>query len=259
LEKLIEAEPVKKDFVVYGAEFFGVSSTDFFNNFFGDDAPHCLTFYFAARGDTTNFIEKWRDPQGDECEYKKMPVLSIKKLDVIYTVKSTFVKAAPTLRTFMLLEKSEERIIFRVLNKSRDVPYCDTFGVEEEFYVASPPGAKCCVVRCSHTINWYKSTMMKSIVRSSAESEGKSGVESVFKMFGDTCGPFEEKIKPKRVAKAVLVDGEAKTKEEESEDKEDYTTEAELRALNAHIKLQDGYTEYNANVCLSINVEEYYR
>ena len=60
-------------------------------------------------------------------------------MDLTYVIKSTFVKAAPTNRTFMMIEKSEERIIFRILNKSRDVPYCDTFGVEEEYVICSPP------------------------------------------------------------------------------------------------------------------------
>ena len=46
LEQLLEAEPVKKDFIVYGTEFYAVSATEWFNNFLGDDAPHCLTVYF---------------------------------------------------------------------------------------------------------------------------------------------------------------------------------------------------------------------
>ena len=98
--------------------------------------------------------------------------------------------------------------------------------------------------------------MMKSIVRSSAESEGKTGVESVFKHFGDVCGFFAEKTKKlvKKVEVKVVEEGS-----EEALDTEDYTTEAELKALHAHLKLQEGYVEYNHNLCMSINVEEYYR
>ena len=64
---------------------------------------------------------------------------------------------------------------------TNSVPYSDCFGVEEEWLIASLPGTKCCVFRVSLVIRWFKSTMMKSIIRSSTDSEA-----------GKTCAAFKQ-------------------------------------------------------------------
>jgi hypothetical protein len=137
--------------------------------------------------------------------------------------------------------------VFRVINKSREVPYCDSFGVEEEVLITSPKGAKCCAVRHTQMINWYKSTMMKSLVKSGVDNDGKIGMEATFKYFGEVCGNFVEKKRPV-IAKVESVGDEG----------EDYTTEAELRALHADLKTQDNHTVW-VDICLSMNVEEFWR
>ena len=51
-------------------------------------------------------------------------------------VGKPFVSKAPTARHFKLIEFSPTKIVFRVLNKTFDIPYCDTFGLEEEWLIA---------------------------------------------------------------------------------------------------------------------------
>lgn len=82
-----------------------------------------------------------------------------------------FVKEAPTTKALKLLHKTEDRILLRVLNRTTDVPYCDSFGVEEEYLIVSLPETKCCVFRVTFCIKWYKWTMMKAIIASNTESE----------------------------------------------------------------------------------------
>jgi hypothetical protein len=53
-------------------------------------------------------------------------------------VGKPFVSKAPTARHFKLIEFSPTKIVFRVLNKTFDIPYCDTFGLEEEWLIAMP-------------------------------------------------------------------------------------------------------------------------
>lgn len=63
----------------------------------------------------------------------------------------------------------------RVIVKTKEVPYCDCFVVEEEFLVAMPEGCfNSSVVRISNTIHWLKSTMMKGIIQSSLSKESKA-------------------------------------------------------------------------------------
>jgi len=86
-----------------------------------------------------------------------------------------FVKKSPTLRTLRIVERSETKIIMRATSKSRDVPYCDSFYVEEEWYVASTPESySSCVLRVSYNIIFVKSTLMRSVISSTAASEAKS-------------------------------------------------------------------------------------
>jgi len=86
-----------------------------------------------------------------------------------------FVKKSPTLRTFRIIERSETKILMRITSKSRDVPYCDSFYIEEEWYVASTSDStNSCVLRVSYNAVFVKYTIMKSIISSTAASEAKS-------------------------------------------------------------------------------------
>ena len=86
---------------------------------------------------------------------------------------STFIKVAPTQKYMKLLERTPEIIRMKVLTKNTGVPYCETFGLEEDWYVVSKPKTKCCIVRLTSGIKWYKSTMMKGMIKSSSEAGTK--------------------------------------------------------------------------------------
>ena len=60
-----------------------------------------------------------------------------------------------------------------MLNRTNDIPYCcATFGVEEEWFLASPTteNVKCEVFRVSFNLIWYNLTLMKSVIRSNTET-----------------------------------------------------------------------------------------
>ncbi len=82
-----------------------------------------------------------------------------------------FVKEAPTTKVFKVVENTDDKIVIRIVNKTTEVPYCDSFGVEEEWLIASLPGTKCCVFRMSFCLRWYKWTMMKAIITSTTDTE----------------------------------------------------------------------------------------
>lgn len=90
-------------------------------------------------------------------------------------VNSTFVKVAPTTKHFKLIAHTPHKIVLRTLNRNHDIPYCACFGVEEEWYLASPQteNVKCSVLRISFTIIWFQSTLMKSVIKSNTEPEVK--------------------------------------------------------------------------------------
>lgn len=73
------------------------------------------------------------------------------------------------------MEKSPEKIVARLISKARQVPYCDCFYVEEEWYIAATPkGTNSCVFRCSYAIVFVSSTIMKSVIRSNTDAEEKA-------------------------------------------------------------------------------------
>ena len=124
-----------------------------------------------------------------------MQVLQLRSLDHDLKVDSTFIQVAPTLRTLYLVENSPTLIKFVGLNQTRDIPYCETFDVEECWVIESPrEGAKACVVKQGIRIIWKKRTMMKSLIRSNQEGESRKAMNKYQLMFGQY--PFIEREKP---------------------------------------------------------------
>lgn len=65
--------------------------------------------------------------------------MKVRKHFVEVQVKDNpFVKVSPTYKMAYLLENSERLMKLRVVAKTKEVPYCDCFSVEEEFVVAMP-------------------------------------------------------------------------------------------------------------------------
>jgi len=69
---------------------------------------------------------------------------------------------SPTTKYGKLLELTDTKCHIKSISKCRDVPYCDTFSVEEELLVLAPsPTASCCILRIAVFLIWHKSTMFK--------------------------------------------------------------------------------------------------
>ena len=51
---------------------------------------------------------------------------------------NAFVKVSPTTKYFKLLENTETKILFKILSKCTDVPFADTFAIEETWLILSP-------------------------------------------------------------------------------------------------------------------------
>ena len=76
-----------------------------------------------------------------------MTVHKMRTLDAIFKVDSKFVKEAPTLKTYRMVENTETTIKILSLNQTRDIPYCDTFNVEDLLLIRSiRPNSKNCIV-----------------------------------------------------------------------------------------------------------------
>jgi hypothetical protein len=105
-----------------------------------------------------------------------MKVLKTKELSLEVQVKGNpFVSVVPTFRTFRLVEKSDKKFLIRIMTKNKDIPYCDTFETDEEWYCASTEtGSNSCVLRSSFKQTFLKFTMMKSIISSQTLSETKA-------------------------------------------------------------------------------------
>lgn len=80
-----------------------------------------------------------------------------------------FVKISPTTKYYKLIEKTDTKVQFKILSKCSGVPYCDTFAIEEEIIAISPqPNSNYCVVRILMQVIFYKSTIFKSKITTSA-------------------------------------------------------------------------------------------
>ena len=101
-----------------------------------------------------------------------MTVSRMRIIEAEFKVDSTFVKAAPTIKTYKIVEFGPTHIKIMCVNRTRDIPYCDTFDVQELLTVDSmKPESKCCVVQIGIYLHWHKSTMMKGMIKGSTEKE----------------------------------------------------------------------------------------
>jgi hypothetical protein len=154
-----------------------MSALDAFETFFADAAEHSFVRYYEKRGEQKINCGNWETPDPDQSSFQGESVQLFRLIDLEIQVKgNAFVKVAPTVRSFYLLDKTETRVHMRIVNKTRDVPYCDCFQVEEEWIILSPDPStqakiQSCAIRQSYGMTWHKSTMMKSIIKSSTETE----------------------------------------------------------------------------------------
>ena len=147
-------------------------------------------------------------------------MLKVRTIDADFKVDSTFVKAAPTLKTYRILESSATKLKIVCVNRTRDIPYCDTFDCVDILQVHSMrPDSKCCVALAGFNLVWHKSTMMKSMIKGNAEKEAKSMNADLAALI-KKAAPFVEQQKP--VEKAIP--GEPLPED-------DYTSEKQLKAL----------------------------
>ena len=138
--------------------------------------------------------------------YSELPSLvQIRKTFVQIMIKDNpFVKSSPTSKVYYLFQKTDNVVNLRVLSRAKDVPYCDCFGIDEEYVIAMPSACKSsCVMRVTMSPIWYKSTMMKSIITSNSIKEAQ-GVWSAYSDYVKKNGHFfKEKKKESKFAHGI--------------------------------------------------------
>ena len=148
---------------------------DFFESFLSDAATYPLDkFYISEQAKNVN-ASSWKEPQKPEDKtYEGKTVHKMRTIEADFKVDSTFVKSAPTIKTYRIVEWSATYIRISCINRTRDIPYCDTFDVEDVVTVHSmKPESKCCIVQIGIGFNWHKSTMMKSMIKSNTETAAR--------------------------------------------------------------------------------------
>jgi len=83
-------------------------------------------------------------------------------------------------------------------NRTSDIPYCDSFFVEDIMEIRSAhPTSQCCVVRIGIGITWLKRTMMKSMITKSTITACTEANVKYADLITSSY-PFVEKIRPPR-------------------------------------------------------------
>ena len=202
----------------------GLSTKDFFETFLSDNATQSLGKFYESQKAKNVTTTAWNEPQtADEKVYEGETVHKIRVIDAEFKVDSTFVKSAPTMKTYRIVQNSSTYIRISCINRTRDIPYADTFDVEDIFTIHSlKPESKCCIVQIGIGFNWHKSTMMKSMIKGQAETAAKQmnvNYAAILKQFSFVEQKKPQKAQPKREASA----GPAEV--------DDYTTEKALKAI----------------------------
>lgn len=78
-------------------------------------------------------------------------------------------KEAKSARHHMLIKNEGKIVEYRIFTITKDIPYSDTFNVEEHWVVVSThENAQKCILRQSNATIWLKSSILKSKIISSS-------------------------------------------------------------------------------------------
>ena len=204
----------------------GLSTTDFFESFLSDNATYPLDKFYTSEGAKNVVMTSWKEPQTpEERVYEGKNVHKIRTIEADFKVDSKFVKSAPTMKTYRIIENSATYIRISCINRTRDIPYCDTFDVEDVFTIHSmKPESKCCIVQIGIYLIWHKSTMMKGMIKGNTETAAKQMNVNYAKLLNQ----FPFVVVKKKKAAGSNNGGSATAAPSEIDD---YTTEKALRAL----------------------------
>lgn len=181
----------------------GFSTTEFYNMYLADNSEFAVEKFYINRGELNVAMTPWADPKDDEKTYESMPVKKVRQMVGDFQIKNNpLVKSAPTTLYFSVLEHTPTRFLMRVLVKTRNVPYCDSFAVENEWYIASPSEtSKAAVLRVSMTVIFYKSPFVKGMIKSGAEGDSKAVWEHFSKLLIERNHLFKEQ--KRKVGKSI--------------------------------------------------------
>ena len=198
--------------------------------FLGDNATHSLEKFYTSKSATNIVVSTWKAPEGpNETTYDNKPVVKMRTIEAVFAIDSTFVKQAPTLKTYRIIKNTDNCIEMMCVNRTREVPYCDTFDVVEKWKIDGiRPESKNCIVQIGITQIWHKSTMMKSVIKGQAEKEAKALMIDYLALVKQC--PFVEQKRPAPKAepgKPIEI--------------EDYTTEKQLKAMFLKAKPRDDF------------------
>lgn len=122
--------------------------------------------------------------------------------------------------------------------------------------VQAKPVSKCCGLRISYTVVFEKSTMMRSIIKSSTDGESKAFWQSWNQIITEKGFEFIQQSAPLVAApcaqKSSELPGEAA-----ADPDADYTKECDLRALLAQPKLLPDHKTY-CELLISLNCTEFF-
>ncbi|CDW85958.1 UNKNOWN [Stylonychia lemnae] len=202
LEKLLDPYPVGENMNEMEKICLNMGALDFFNQVAVHSGIHSFEKFYAEKGEQKIQAQDWVIPEPAE-EYDGKPVQMASQMFVEFQIKDNpFVKVSPTTKYYKLLEKTDQKVCFKILSKCSGVPYCDTFAIEEEFLILAPsPGAPICVVRIMMQVIYYKSTIFKSKITSSSIKGSKDVWTEWVEWFKRKGLAFKEKKAPQAANK----------------------------------------------------------
>ena len=182
--------PAIDDFNVVQELNVGLSATQFWERFFQDGAEFGFEKFMTELGNKRCVMSPWEEAKGgEESTIQGHTAIKMRTLDLVAIVKNNpLVSEAPTTKTYYLIEQSETKLHIFSRNNTREVPYCDTFQLIDEYIFFSPepssqPVIKSGVLRMSYRVDWLKRTIMKSLITSNVDSETKSIITSYADMY----------------------------------------------------------------------------
>lgn len=178
LDKVIFTEPQQVDtddsaipsplafMIVDNAQFTSLHAKDFFQIFFGDDAPFSFKDFQKQRGDLNIVYSPWGDSNQRTMRFQT-------------PTRTPFFgpSHATAIKTQVLKFTSKSCVIMENTTSLEDIPFCDRFVVCEQWVFTSTP-EKICTVRVTAEVNFSKSCAFEGQIEAKSSSTLRESLSS---------------------------------------------------------------------------------
>ncbi|CDW77375.1 UNKNOWN [Stylonychia lemnae] len=188
-------DPIPTEWTQLAVQAFPLSVDEFYDSFLKDDAGYGFDVFSQKMERKDISLEKWTSGQDSIPQRWLRSVLPVKGVPFLNSTRHQ--------KHFKLTQKSGNLILLDMQNKSLDVPYADSFQIDEKWQIISDKSTTYkCLLRVQINIVFVKSTLFKGRIISRTIEGMKENIEHWIRIAKDL-GYLEQRVRQPIIEKKI--------------------------------------------------------